>query len=178
MIQDWITSLFDTRGFVTPSSVGHWSPVLLIAAKAASYSMAFSLFILTGLLIWLSCLRAVQGSRELARQRPITLLFSALLFWSGCSYLIRAVIFISPLYRLQLVVTVITSACSWLTVWLLLPAVLGIYYQHRSNSDVGPTDQLQDLKASLLRREIERAEILEGLEPQQALKERSDDHAS
>ena len=174
----WLHSLFSPDGFITPTQGGGWSPLLILATKAANYSMAFSLFILAGLLLWLACLRSTRGSQALARQRLITMLFSAVLFWNGCAYLVRAVIFAIPLYRLQITATAVAAIFSWATVWVLFPAVLGIYYQHRSSSDVGPTDQIHDLKVSLLQREVERAEILEGLESQRASKGGDDDRSS
>lgn len=163
-MNNWLEQLLDPRGFSTPVKCGGWTPLLVFLTKLADYSI-FSAYIFLGVLLgWLFVICPKGGTLSVPRQRPLFALFGAFIFLCGVTHLLRALAFQWPAYRFLVLVSLVTSAVSWLTAWVFLPGVMGLHYQWVRNLDEDPVERFRDTRQRLMEREQELGKVIERLE--------------
>ena len=158
---DFFTRLFDIDGFRPRWDCGTWTP-------AHGW-----LHILSDLGVWSAyvAISCVLGYFLLRRRdvpfRTVFVLFGAFILVSGASYLIEAITFWWPAYRLAGLVKLATAILSWTTVFALVPIVPKALamrsadeLKHEIESRKNVETELQRSNADLERRVAERTKEL------------------
>jgi hypothetical protein len=164
----WLAEIVDIRGFPARWSSGPmwdqqpWWGWMHIVADIATWGAYVA--------IPLVILRFARDRRDLPFSR-LFWLFGAFIFVCGSGYLLDAMMFWWPAYRLSAVLKLVTASISWATVFCLfgvIPKALAFRSPRDLEQEVDDrTRQLQDLAGQLQTEVVERRRVGESWQASQ-----------
>jgi hypothetical protein len=123
LMPNWLKSLLDTDGFLLPNQAG-WTPLMEVLIRCSCVATFLCCLLVTVLLLVFCSHPEDNGKRPIFRSRRVAMAFAAFTAWIAMSFLMTAVVFVTPVMRLWVVVQVITAVSACGILFVALPAFI------------------------------------------------------
>lgn len=151
--------LFDTEGFQLPGEVyGAWTEGLTRAGIISNLVLCLVYFIISGLLLAFT-LRDPRHRRE----RAAVWGFALFIGLEALTHGTRVVMFLHPMYRLQVTMNTATAVVAWVTVAVWLPILMRRAAIREQTEAELRLERMEEMQRELMLRERRIDALLEGL---------------